>query len=210
MVTSFSSKSELALNLSTDRNFLTFMGYVSPIEAIDVSNSNTPGVIDPTNPVPKNFFRAVAQVDPSGRFTSRRPTLIAATTAVRRSSMTPRTPITRQATPATAAILSRSASFWERARSSLRPRISRYADPGSRPARQLSISPNCANKKPDKIGKDTNFRGLTIFNNVLYYTKGSGGNGINTVYFVDTTGSACPMAWVFPRLAPPSGVAVGL
>jgi len=43
----------------------------------------------------------------------------------------------------------------------------------------------------DKIGKDTNFRGLTIFNDVLYYTKGSGGNGINTVYFVDTTGSVC-------------------
>ena len=45
--------------------------------------------------------------------------------------------------------------------------------------------------KMDKIGKDTNFRGLTIFNNVLYYTKGSGGNGINTVYFVDTTGTVC-------------------
>ena len=43
----------------------------------------------------------------------------------------------------------------------------------------------------DKIGKDTNFRGLTVFNNVLYYTKGSGGNGVNTVYFVDTTGTVC-------------------
>ena len=44
----------------------------------------------------------------------------------------------------------------------------------------------------DKIGKDTNFRGLTIFNNVVYTTKGSGSNGINTVYFIDTTGQACP------------------
>src|SRR5262249_57812542 len=44
----------------------------------------------------------------------------------------------------------------------------------------------------DKLGKDTNFRGLTIFDDVLYYTKGSGGNGINTVYFIDTTGAACP------------------
>ena len=44
----------------------------------------------------------------------------------------------------------------------------------------------------DKIGKDTNFRGLTIYNNVVYYTKGSGGNGVNTVYFIDTTGKACP------------------
>jgi hypothetical protein len=48
----------------------------------------------------------------------------------------------------------------------------------------------------DKIGKDTNFRGLTIFNNVVYYTKGSGGNGINTVYFIDTTGNACPTGGV--------------
>lgn len=43
----------------------------------------------------------------------------------------------------------------------------------------------------DKVGKDTNFRGLTIFNDVLYYTKGSGGNCVNTVYFVDTTGTVC-------------------
>jgi hypothetical protein len=27
---------------------------------------------------------------------------------------------------------------------------------------------------------------------VLYYTKGSGGNGVDTVYFLDTTGTACP------------------
>jgi hypothetical protein len=26
----------------------------------------------------------------------------------------------------------------------------------------------------------------------LYYTKGSGSNGVDTVYFVDTTGTACP------------------
>jgi hypothetical protein len=50
------------------------------------------------------------------------------------------------------------------------------------------IPPN----KADKLGKDDNFRGLRIFNNVIYATKGSGGNGIDTVYFVDTTGTACP------------------
>ena len=33
---------------------------------------------------------------------------------------------------------------------------------------------------------------MTIHDGVLYYTKGSGGNGVNTVYFVDTTGAACP------------------
>ena len=46
--------------------------------------------------------------------------------------------------------------------------------------------------KADKVGKDTNFRGLTVHNNVVYLTKGSGGNGVNTVYFIDTTGTACP------------------
>ena len=46
--------------------------------------------------------------------------------------------------------------------------------------------------KADKIGKDDNFRGMTVSDNVLYYTKGSGSNGVNTVYFVDTTGTACP------------------
>jgi len=48
------------------------------------------------------------------------------------------------------------------------------------------------NPNPDKVGKDDNFRGLTLYNNVLYTTKGSGSNGNNTVYFVDTTGTACP------------------
>jgi len=41
---------------------------------------------------------------------------------------------------------------------------------------------------PDKAGKDNNFRGLTIFNNTMFVTKGSGGNGINTVYQVGQSG----------------------
>ena len=59
VVTSFSSKSELALNLSTDHSYLTFMGYIAPIDALDVSNSNTAAAVDPTNPVGENFSRAV-------------------------------------------------------------------------------------------------------------------------------------------------------
>ena len=39
----------------------------------------------------------------------------------------------------------------------------------------------------DKSAKDDNFRGLTTNNNVLYFTKGSGSNGVDTVYFLDTT-----------------------
>jgi len=69
LVTSFSSKSEIALNLSTDGSILTFMGYVAPVDTIDASNANTPGVVDPTNPVGLNFLRAVGTVDSTGKFT---------------------------------------------------------------------------------------------------------------------------------------------
>ncbi len=68
MVTSFSSKSEIALNLSTDGNYLSFMGYLAPIGAIDVSNSNTPPIFDPTNPDGLSNYRVVAQVDQHGKF----------------------------------------------------------------------------------------------------------------------------------------------
>ena len=67
LVTSFSSKSEIALNLSTNGQDVTFMGYVAPVGALDVSNSNTPGAFDPTNPVPSSYYRAVADVDSSGQ-----------------------------------------------------------------------------------------------------------------------------------------------
>src|SRR5262249_5127208 len=68
LVTSFPSKSELALNLSTDRRFLSFMGYVAPVAAVDVSNSNTSLAVAPTNTVGVSYDRAVADVDARGRF----------------------------------------------------------------------------------------------------------------------------------------------
>ena len=48
LTTSFSSKSELANNPSTDGQYNTFVGYVAAPGAIDRSNGNTPGEIDPT------------------------------------------------------------------------------------------------------------------------------------------------------------------
>jgi hypothetical protein len=38
--------------------------------------------------------------------------------------------------------------------------------------------------KPDKPGKDNNYRGVTEFGGALYFTKGSGSNGMQTVYTV--------------------------
>src|SRR4029077_16514166 len=75
LVTSFSSKSELAVNLSSDGRSVTFIGYhggpgfMTAPNQLDVSNSNTPGVVDPTNPVVSNYYRAVLEVDANGRMT---------------------------------------------------------------------------------------------------------------------------------------------
>jgi len=65
-VTSFPSKSELALNLSTDGKSVTFMGYDAPVNALDVSNSNTPNHVDTTNPVKLSYPRAVLQIAAAG------------------------------------------------------------------------------------------------------------------------------------------------
>ncbi len=70
--TSFSSKSELAVNRSVDGLSVTFMGYVAgpgfttAPNVLDVSNGSTPGLIDPTNPAVAQYYRSVAEVDASG------------------------------------------------------------------------------------------------------------------------------------------------
>jgi hypothetical protein len=195
LVTSFSSKSELALNLSTSGRAITFMGYVARPRQLDVSNSNTPGVVDPTNPVPGSNYRAAAELDGDGRlaFTEtnaysgnngraailddrRGPGLIyTAGNAGNGSNPQPN-----------GIILGAGAQIFS---PSFAPESSQ--SPGT-PTPVGSFSVTELGDKADKIGKDDNFRGLTIANNVLYYTKGSGSNGVDTVYFVDTTGKACP------------------
>jgi hypothetical protein len=195
MVTSFSSKSELALNLSTDRQYLTFSGYVSPIDQLDVSNSNTPGVVDPTNPVGENVYRAEAQVDRYGNFQFTETNTYSGNNG--------------------------RAVVWNNINGDSFFYTSGNAGNGSNPQPDGVIlgagtqiigpanAPESAQNpgtptpvgsfnitelgyKADKIGKDDNFRGVTVFNSVLYYSKGSGSNGVNTVYFLDTTGTACP------------------
>jgi hypothetical protein len=61
----------------------------------------------------------------------------------------------------------------------------------------------------DKAGKDDNFRGITIHHDTLYVTKGSGGNGINTVYQVGAAGTL-PSADVATLAAVPITILPGL
>jgi hypothetical protein len=189
LVTSFPSKSELALNLSTDGRYITFMGYTAPVNGIDISNSNTPGAIDPTNPVPGASFRAIAQLDARGR--------VHVTQTNAYSGNNGRAAILNNThganvyytagnggnggNPQPATIITGTGAQLVIPRSQPGP----TTPLGSFNVTQLGFP-------ADKIGKDTNFRGLTVFDDVVYYTKGSGGNGVNTVYFVDTTGHACP------------------
>jgi hypothetical protein len=195
LVTSFSSKSEIALHLSTDRRSLTFMGYVAPVNTIDVSNSNTPLAIDPTNPVGQDFLRAVAVVDRNGHFNFTETNAYSGNNgraAILNDSDGNRIFYTagnagNGANPQpNGIVLGAGAQFID-----LTNKPEAQQDAGT-PAPVASFSVTELGQKADKIGKDDNFRGMTVFNNVLYYTKGSGSNGVNTVYFVDTTGKACP------------------
>jgi hypothetical protein len=191
MVTSFPSKSEIALNLSTDGRLVTFMGYLAPVNAIDVSNSNTPAVVDPTDPVPGSYSRVVAAVDQHGRFSFTKTNAYSGNNG-RAAILNDKDGANVIYTVGNAGnggnpqpdgiIIGAGAQIMT---AEQKPLVAQ--DPGlPTPAGSFSISQ--LGVKADKVGKDTNFRGLTTFNNVVYTTKGSGSNGINTVYFIDTTG----------------------
>jgi hypothetical protein len=191
MVGSFSSKSEVALNLSTDRRFVTFMGYLAPIDAIDVSNSNTPAVVDPTNPVSEQNYRVVAQLGADGEFHFTKTNAYSGNNG-RAAILNDHHGANILYTAGNAGnggnpqpdgvIIGAGAQILTAEKRPLASQSPGLPTPvGSFSIAQLGL-------KADKVGKDTNFRGLTIFNDVVYLTKGSGGNGVNTVYFIDASG----------------------
>jgi len=69
--TSFSSKSELALNLSTDGTAVTFMAYPAAANQLDLSNSITPGhTFSGNTDVAPATYRAIGQLNSDGTFTT--------------------------------------------------------------------------------------------------------------------------------------------
>ena len=171
----------MALNLSTDGQYLTFMGYVSAIDNLDVSNSNTPAVVDPTNPVGTSYYRAVAQVDAKGKFRYTETNAYSGNNG-------------------RAAVLNNSngANFFYTAGNAgnggnpqpdgviigagaqiLTPEINaEIAQRPGLPTPVASFNITQLDDSQDKVGKDTNFRGLTIFNNVPTATTCNNSNGI--------------------------------
>jgi hypothetical protein len=199
IVTSFSSKSELALNRSTDGKSITFVayhggpGFITAPNQLDVSNSNTPGVVDPTNPVSSQYFRAVAEVDASGHiqitdgnaYSGNNGRAVAKASGLYfltgndnngglSSAQLTGTQIGINLITSTGAEL-------------LVPGQTPPVPPAINKIGEFAIT-QVGYAAPDKAGKDNNFRGLTIFNNTMFVTKGSGGNGINTVYQVGQSG----------------------
>ncbi|MGB9029180.1 MAG: hypothetical protein WCC27_03590 [Acidobacteriaceae bacterium] len=225
IVTSFSSKSELALNRSTDGRSLTFMGYrggpgcptltldartniltqgtnegpwsLTAPNLLDVSASSTPGLCDATNPAvasytgaasPTAYYRSIAEVDAWGHifYTDGDAYSGDNSRAVMKGDnwlyysvgndnngglskkQVPETQLGFNLSHATGAEL-----FY--------PGAAPLVPPDNNMISYFVFS-------GDKPGKDTNFRGMTIFDDTLYVAKGSGGNGINTVYQLGTPG----------------------
>lgn len=224
IVTSFSSKSELALNRSTDGRSLTFMGYrggpgcptltldpttnvltqgtnvgpMSPTAAnlLDVSASSTPGLCDPTNPSvesfvgatnPTAYYRSVAEVDASGNITYTDGNEYSGDNS--RASIKADSLYYSVGNDNNGGLSKKQMSTTTLGFNLSHSTGSEVFVPGASPL----VPPN--NNmisffvfSGDKPGKDTNFRGETIFDNTLYVSKGSGGNGINTVYQLGTPG----------------------
>jgi hypothetical protein len=199
LVTSFSSKSELAVNLASDGKSITFVGYhggpgfLTAANQLDVSNSNTPGVIDPTNPATSNYYRSVAEVDANGQITLTDGNAYSGNNGRAAFKFAPyyylvgndnngglskaqltKTQVGVNLVASTGAEL-------------LIPEQTAPVPPGINMIGDFEVT-QVGYTTADKPGKDNNFRGLTIFNNTMYVTKGSGGNGINTVYQVGNAG----------------------
>ena len=202
VVTSFSSKSELGLTITRDRYgpHIVFNGYAgSGLGALDVSNSDAVAGQDPTNPVTAAFgntyafARTIVKVDADGHLSytptrnyggdNGRAALLGPNglyytvgNSNNGSASTFTNPTLPNVTETTGLeVVNPIDSI-----------TSAVAIPSGNSAEvdPLIQYPLGKNGAPDKAGKDNNYRGITEFRGALYFTKGSGSNGMDTVYTV--------------------------
>jgi hypothetical protein len=184
--TSFSSKSEGALNLTPDGSSITFMDYNATAGQLDRSNSNTPGITEAGNTdTATATYRAVAQLNLSTN-------ALQVTTTNAYGGNNGR-----------AAVLGSNGYYYLVGNAGngnggatttaatgvqlLTPGVNATpSTPGTTQVASYNITQN--GYPVDKTAKDNNFRGETVYNGVLYVTKGSGSNGIDTVYQVGPAG----------------------
>jgi hypothetical protein len=197
---SFPSKSEGAINVSANGKAITLAGYNAGVGLLDVSNAQTPGSTETGNTdVAPPAYRTIAQVNSDGSV------LFTNTNAY--SGNNPR-----------AVILGADGNYYMVGNAGNGKGDGNIASltgtqiviPGGVPATNTTqdgsynITQN--GYLPDKSAKDSNFRGETIFDNTLYVTKGSGSNGIDTVYSVaaDGTTEILPGMPTFLAKTPPT------
>jgi hypothetical protein len=206
--TSFSSKSEGALMLSVDGAHLTYMGYVGPVGAEGVSNSYTTAVNLSGNTAPQ-YDRAVALIDADGSSTVQ-------AEANAYSGDNPRAAMTVDGTQFYMA--GNSDSTIAKDGTGAGTTIgARYGTPGSIVSLELGVY--FASDRPDETAKqhvkDSNFRGLNVFDGNLYVSKGSGGNGDDGVFQVGsglptTTGNTITKLLGDPATDPETGASSAL
>ncbi len=202
VVTSFPSKSEVGLHITRDvsGSHLVFVGYGGAgVGALDVSNSDAVAGQDPTNPVSFAFGasyafpRTIVSMDANGNVVytptinyggnNGRSALLGSNglyysvgnanngnAAVFGSAANGTNPDVTETT-GLEVVNPINAATWN----AVAPVASNSAEVN--PLLQFTFT-----GKADKPGKDDNFRGVTEFGGALYFTKGSGGNGIQTVY----------------------------
>ena len=205
VVTSFPSKSELGLHLSRDRRgwHLVFAGYAgSGVGALDVSNSDAVPGQDPTNPVTFAFGsgyafpRTIVSLDERGRF-SYTPT-IAYGGNNGRSALLGSNGLyymVGNSNNGNAATFGANGTSPDVTQTTglevvdpIDARVSNVTIPAGNSAEvdPLIQYPLGKNGALDKAGKDNNYRGVSEFGGALYFTKGSGSNGMDTLYTVSS------------------------
>jgi hypothetical protein len=205
VVTSFPSKSELGLHYTTDSSgvpHIVFVAYAGAgVGALDVSNSDAVPGQDPTNPVTfafgssYAFARTIVSMDYLGNFTY--------TPTVNYGGNNGRS-----------ALLGSNGLYYSVGNANngnattfgasngtnpdvtettglevVNPINASSADAGIPANNSAEVNPLIQytfndGGKFDKPGKDNNYRGIAEFGGALYFTKGSGGNGMQTVYTV--------------------------
>jgi hypothetical protein len=197
--TSFSSKSELGLNLAkTSSGFVaTFMGYAGGgIGNLDVSNSDTTAYKDTTNPVTSFFAPNSAQTYAFNRSV----VAVNGTTGAYSTTQT----LAYGGNNGRSALLAPNGLYYTVGNSNngsgtpsqlTNSTGLEVVTPGSTPNSTM-INPGYTSISGDKAGKDSNFRDVVLdpYTNQLFFTKGSGSNGIDTVYTVSNPGGQLPTA----------------
>jgi hypothetical protein len=230
VATSFPSKSEVGLHAVTDSAGLhiTFVGYAGAgIGALDVSNSDAVAGQDATNPVTHAFgtghsyARTIVSMDAYGRF-SYTPTIDYGGNNGRSALLGSNGLYyaVGNANNGNAAAFGAAngtnpdvteTTGVEVVNPINAPTISVVIPSGNSAEINPLIQYQFGTAKPDKPGKDDNYRGITEYGGALYFTKGSGSNGMQTVYTVaglPTVAEAAQGAASPPVLHPDTTVTV--